>query len=188
MNSIFDNKFSLGALAATFVLTLALAAPALAQQAQPSNPANNFPIAVVDVGRVFKDSKQGQSIDQQLRKEGQEMEKKMQAKDQELKKAYEELITQAQSGKTTKEALETKEKDLQKKIQAFQAERAKAIEDMNKKAEDTLKPLQDKTEKAIQSLAKEKRFVVVLNSAGVVYAPDSIDITNLVIQEVDKAR
>lgn len=186
MKNIFVKTLNSGLIVAALLVMLALASPAMAQQNQDKQPAK-FPIAVVDVGKVFKDSKQGQAIDQKLRKDGQEIEKQMQEKDAKLKKDYEALIKDAQSGKTTREELETKEKALQKKIQEFQVERAQSIEKMNKQAEDTLKPLQDKTEKAIEALAKEKSFVVVLNSAGVVYAPNSIDITSLVIAEIDKA-
>lgn len=182
MKNIFIKSLNLGAVLAALLFMVTLAAPAQAQQGGKAT----FPIAVVDVGKVFKDSKEGQAIDKKLRDEGQALEKTMQKKDNDLKKAYEDLIQQAQSGNTTKEALENKEKELQKRIQAFQVERAKAIEDMNKKAEETLKPLQDKTEKAIKTLANDTGFVVVLNSAGVVYAPDSIDITDKVIQEIDK--
>ena len=187
MNKFLDKPLKAGMIAAILLLVVTLASPVMAQQNQAAKQPN-FPIAVVDVGRVFRESKQGQAIDQQLRKEGQELEKQMQAKDADLKKAYEALIKDAQSGKTTREALEAKEKELQKKIQDFQAERAKSMDDMNRKAEDTLKPLQDKTEKAIEGLAKSNGFVVVLNSAGVVYAPNSIDITTRVIEEVDKAK
>lgn len=187
MKNTIAGTLKSGLIVSVLLVMLSLSSTVMAQQNQDKQAAK-FPIAVVDVGRVFKDSKQGQAIDQQLRKDGQAMETKMQEKDAKLKKDYEDLIKDAQSGKTTREALETKEKALQKKIQEFQAERAKAIEDMNKKAEDTLKPLQDKTEKAIEALAREKSFVVVLNSAGVVYAPNSIDITNLVIAEIDKGR
>lgn len=187
MKKFLEKPIKAGLLAVTLLLVFALASPAVAQQNQAAKQPN-FPIAVVDVGRVFRESKQGQAIDQQLRKEGQDLEKTMQAKDAELKKAYEALIKDAQSGKTTREALETKEKALQKQIQDFQAERAKAMDAMNRKAEDTLKPLQDKTETAIEALAKSNGFVVVLNSAGVVYAPNSIDITTRVIEEVDKAK
>ncbi len=166
---------------ALVMVMLGLAVPAEAQQGQ-----GQFPIAVVDVNRVFRDSKPGQAIDKTLKDQGAKLEKDMKAKDDELKKVYDALIKEAQSGKATKEALEKKEKDLQARIQAFQTERAKAIDDMNASAEKALKPLQDKTEKAINELAKAKNFVIVLNNAGVVYAPDSIDITNDVIAAVNK--
>lgn len=170
------------AMAAALVLGLSFSAPARAQQ---NNQKGTFPIAVVDVGKVFKDSKKGQAIDQELRADGQAIEKRMAEKDNELKKSYEELIKKAQSGTIKKDELEKEEKALQKKIQDFQTERNKAFEEMNKKTEDKLKPLQTTTEKAIDALAKEKGFFVVLNSAGVVYAPDSIDITADVIKAVD---
>lgn len=163
------------------LLIVGLPVPAEAQQGS-----GTFPIAVVDVNRVFRDSTQGKNIDQKLKDQGSKLEKDMQAKDAELKKLYDNLITEAQSGKSSKEALEKKEKDLQKRLQDFQTQRTKAIEDMNASAEASLKPLQTKTEKAIEALAKEKGFVLVINSGAVVYAPSSIDITDDIIKAVDK--
>lgn len=152
----------------------------------PAEAQGQFPIAVVDVNRVFRDSKQGKAIDKKLKEQGTALEKKMQAKDTELKGLYDKLIQKAQSGNATKEALEKEERDLQAKLQAFQTERSTAIEKMNSDAETALKPLQTKTEQAIEALATEKKFVMVINSGAVVYAPNSIDITNDIIKAVDK--
>lgn len=147
-----------------------------------------FPIAVVDVNRVFRDSKQGKSIDTKLKEQGTKLEKDMKTKDDALKKIYDDLIAEAQGGKSDRATLERKEKELQQKLQAFQDERSKAIEKMNSDAESSLKPLQAKTENAIEALAKEKNFVMVINSGAVVYAPNSIDITNDVIRAVDSGK
>lgn len=167
------------------VVFLALIAVGLPIPAE-AQAQGQFPIAVVDVNRVFRDSKQGKDIDKKLKDQGTKLEKDMKTKDDALKKIYDDLIAEAQGGKSSREALEAKEKDLQKRLQAFQDERSKAIEKMNSDAEAALKPLQTKTEKAIEALAKEKNFVMVINSGAVVYAPNSIDITNDVIKAVDK--
>ncbi|MDR0881401.1 MAG: OmpH family outer membrane protein [Candidatus Adiutrix sp.] len=172
-------QVKIGLLAALALVVLSLPVMAEAQQGQ-------FPIAVVDVNRVFRDSKAGQKIDKGLKDKGVQMEKDMKAKDGNLKKMYEDLIKEAQSGKSTKEVLEKKESDLKAKIDAFQKERSDAIEKMNRDADSAIKPLQTKTEQAIEKLAKDKGYVVVLNSQGVVYSPNSIDITQDVIAAVDK--
>ena len=161
------------------VVMAAVSVPAEAQQSQ-------FPIAVVDVNRVFKDSKQGKAIDKNLKDKGTKLEKEMQAKETELNTMATSIEQDARSGKLTQEAFEKKRNDFQTKAQAFQTQRSKAFEDMNKATEDALKPLQTKTEKAITDIAKTKGYVVVLNSMGVVYAPDAIDITAEVIKAVDK--
>lgn len=166
------------------VVFLALVVPGLPVTAEAQQ--GQFPIAVVDINRVFRDSKQGKEIDQKLKDQGTRLEKEMETKDAELKKLYDSLIKEAQSGKSTKEALEKKEQDLQKRLQDFQTQRSESIDKMNASAETALKPLQTKTENAITALAKEKGFVLVVNSGAVVYAPDSIDITNDVIKAVDK--
>ncbi len=172
-------------------LGLALALALVAAVALPAGPAQaqgqgQFPIAVVDLSKVLRDSKSGKGIDKNLKDKSTKLEKDMQTKDNELKKLYEDLVKEAQSGKSSKEALEKKERDLQNKIQAFQTQRAKSYEDMSKSAESALKPLQTKTEKAIEQIAKSNGYVVVLNSASVVYSPNSIDITADVVKAVDK--
>jgi len=168
-------------------LTLALAlVAALILPVMPAQAQGQFPIAVVDLSRVLRDSKSGKTIDKTLKDKSTKLEKDMQTKDNELKKQYEDLLKEAQAGKSTREAMEKKQRDFENKVQAFQTQRNKSYEDMSKTAESSLKPLQTKTEKAIEQIAKSKGYVVVLNSAAVVYAPNSIDITEEVIRTVDK--
>jgi Outer membrane protein len=171
---------------AMIVAGLPIQAQAQGQNQAQAQAPKQFPIAVVDVNRVFRDSKQGQAIDKKLKADGSKLETDMKSKDDALKKIYDALIADAQAGRGTREALEAREKELQTKLQAFQEERSKAIDKMNSDAEAALKPLQAKTEKAIEDLAQQKNFVMVINSGAVVYAPNSIDITSDIIAAVDK--
>lgn len=80
-------------------------------------------------------------------------------------------------------AQEIKTRD--QEVRDLQRKRFAADGDLDKKRAELLKPIQDRVYSAIERIAKEKGYTLVLDKAGsatVLYASEKIDITNEVLQ------
>ncbi|MBQ9547412.1 MAG: OmpH family outer membrane protein [Bacteroidales bacterium] len=80
-------------------------------------------------------------------------------------------------------AQEIKTRD--QEVRDLQRKRFAADGDLDKKRAELLKPIQDRVYSAIERIAKEKGFTLVLDKAGsatVLFASEKIDITNDVLQ------
>ena len=86
-----------------------------------------------------------------------------------------ETVTDAMNQERAKEI-----QDMEKRIQDY---RQTAQKELNKKEEDLMKPLMDKTKLAIEKVGKEKGYQYILNSAGLLLA-DGPDLTPDVKKEL----
>lgn len=79
----------------------------------------------------------------------------------------------------------TKERDVQNIKVEFQRKQRELREDINLRKNEELGSLQDRINKAVQSVAKSENYDLVMYS-GVAYAADKIDITDKVLKLLGK--
>ena len=126
----------------------------------------------------------------QTAESGKKLEKEFSPRSQELDrmaKQIKDLETSLdKDGLTITEAdRRSKERDVQNIKTEFQRKQRELREDINLRKNEELGSLQDRINKAVQSVAKAENYDLVMYS-GVAYAADKIDITDKVLKLLGK--
>jgi outer membrane protein len=126
----------------------------------------------------------------QTAESGKKLEKEFSPRSQELDrmaKQIKDLETALdKDGLTITEAdRRSKERDVQNIKTEFQRKQRELREDINLRKNEELGSLQDRINKAVQSVAKAENYDLVMYS-GVAYAADKIDITDKVLKLLGK--
>lgn len=129
-------------------------------------------IGFVNVGRLLEKAPQAEAAKKELEREFSGRDKKLVAEQKEIKALEERL---AKSGEITKE----QERDLMNRKREAKRAQDEFREDFNLRRNEELVQLQKEIFEAIQSLAKEESFDLLLTD-GVVYAAEHIDVTGKV--------
>ena len=143
-------------------------------------------IGVVDMRKVLSTSATGQKVQDAI-------EKKQRALQAELKKDEDALVALQKEGEkknaTWSEAVK-KEKaaEFQKKLRDFNVKREKAGAELNRLRDEQLKPLHAKVMEAARKVAKDEDYDFILPREALIVAPDSSDISDLVVSEVNKMK
>jgi outer membrane protein len=145
-------------------------------------------VGIVDLSRCIKESNEGKRIAESLLKE-------KAARDERYNKAYNELATlkkeiEKQSLMLSTSAKEAKEAEYEKKTRAL----TYLDEDLTEEAQTSntnansnfLKTVNE----VIQSMAKQQSFDLILekSSSGILFTSDALDVTDLLIKELNKAK
>lgn len=163
------------ALVAAAVLAITAVAPLVAQQ-QPA-----VRIGVVDNDRVFEESQPGQSAQQQIEDAYSQWQTRVQQAEQELQ--------QFQNQATTATGVQAQ--DLQARIEEKQVEiqrlRSDANRELGRVRDQVLAELEAELTPAVEALAQEEGYTVVLNtqSPGLLYYDSAIDITDALITRLN---
>ena len=162
-----------------FGLALALFVPALPAAAE-------FKLAVVDQRRALLSSEGGKVAEKTLSELEDKKKKELEPRSAHCKKLQEDV--EAQRFVLSEEAIQERmiefqscQRDLERDFQGAKDELAV----QNRKL---LAPLAKKLEEAVKEIGKSKGFDLVLDRStpGVIYATDSLDITELVIKRLNE--
>ncbi|RZS93552.1 OmpH family outer membrane protein [Aquimarina brevivitae] len=116
---------------------------------------------------------------EELQNNGKKMVQEFQKKQKELEKKVKLASTSSEEQQRLYEDLE---KD-QKEILAYEKE----IQVLAKQKEaELLIPVQEKLNKAVQSVCKEKNYLLIVNASALLYADESLDVTALVIDKLNQ--
>ena len=163
----------------TLGLALATFLPALASSA-------DFKLAVVDQRRALLSSEGGKAAESTLSQLEDKKKKELEPRSGKCKKMQEEI--EAQRFVLSDDAIQERmiefqscQRDLERDFQAAKDE----IAVQNRKL---LAPLAKKLEEAVKEIGKSKGFDLVLDRStpGVLYAPESLDITDLVVKRLNE--
>jgi len=144
-------------------------------------------IAFFDLEKVLSTSQWGKSVQEKLKKEESQIRSQLQAKQEELSKMRDEIQSQSK-GKMSEEAKKQKMKEFEEKRQEgekFLFESNKKLQDMS---EQLMKPLIDKILEIVKDIAKKEKYDIVIEArrGGIIYGDDKYDLTQKIIQELDK--
>jgi outer membrane protein len=160
----------------------AVAATAWAQQAPKAAEAPKFPVGVIDVDLLVRDSAAGKEAMVRLKK----MQDDKVAQRKKLADELEGLQKQLATQRTT--LTDTKISDLQKEIEDKSVALKRFDDDTQQALQDAQKTELNNLEKQImpiiQDVGREMKLELIFNKyqSGLVYADDSIDITDLVLK------
>ncbi|HEX9944985.1 MAG TPA: OmpH family outer membrane protein [Thermoanaerobaculia bacterium] len=173
-------------LAAAGLLTFALAAPAVAQQAAPA-PAGPVKIAVIDTEKILLSSQAGKKALADLKKLQEQKENELRAKAQELK----DLQSKITEGRLSlaQDKLADLSKQYEEKEIALRRQQDDATRELNKKRDEMLASIDQRVMPVINQAGKDLGYTLIFRKfeSGLIYADDAVDITNVIIQRLDAA-
>lgn len=162
-----------------FGLALSLLLPAL-------DAAADFKLAVLDQRRAVVSSNQGKEAEKTLAQLQEKKKKELEPRGQRCKKMQEDL--EGQRFVLSEDALQEKaiefqscQRDLERDVQA-------ARDEIAVQERKLLAPIAKKLEAAVNAIGKDKGFDLVVDRStpGVLYATDSLDITDIIIQKLNE--
>lgn len=153
-------------------------------QAQAQNPNVPLNIAVVDFDKVSMTATAPKSITEQVKAIRQKYHAQIQAEEAELRKANQSLaqkqsLLSSDAFKAERRKFEQEVLAVQKKVQQKNINLQNAQKDAKRKVNEALRDV-------ILEIAKKNNFTMVLRRDQTVVVADDLDITNNVIEALDK--
>ncbi len=161
---------------------LRLAALALALASAPAARAEQK-LGYVDFQRAIKEVEEGKATGAALKKEADEKQRQLNARMDELRRLQEDFQKQAQI--LTPEARAAKAAEVERKTMETQETYMKLQQELSAKERDAMRPLADRLTAVAKEIAETDGFTMIFDreSAGLVYAPASLDLTNELIRK-----
>jgi outer membrane protein len=144
-------------------------------------------IGFVDMKNVIAKSESGSKAMEQLKTQFKDMKDNLDAQKKSLDALKDEL--QKQSMMLSQEAKQDKEAQYKRKVRDFQ-DMGQNYQRKLQQAEQTLsKPIIDKLLQVVQDYGKKNGFTAIFDkqASGLVFHQDSVDVTNAIIAELNKA-
>jgi len=141
--------------------------------------------AYVDMQRALGDIEEGKAAKARLKKQFDDKQKQLDQKQEELKRDNANLESLAREGVLSQDKLQEKKVELEKKLmevtQYWQASQKELSEEERRLTQEIF----GKMAGIIQGIAESDGFTFVLdkNESGLLYAPDSLDITSELVRK-----
>lgn len=163
------------------LLVAAIALPGLAQSSAPTR------VAVINVQRVLLESNQGKVAREKLEKVALQKQEKAQAMRTEIENLEKEISTKRLS--LSQDKLEEMTKAYDEKKISLQRFAQDADRELKTEEQKTLIELEKSIRPVIDQIGKEMGFALIFNKleAGLVYASDAVEITDMVIKRYNDA-
>lgn len=147
-----------------------------------SSAADAVKIGVVDFQKILEVSSSGKTAQAEINKQGKQMESDLKDKGAEIEELEKKL--ERESPVMSKDVREEKQRDMRIKIGDFKALQQKYMEDFKALENRIINRIQKEVVELVQEIGKKEGYTLIVEkrTGGVVYAPLSIDITDVVIQ------
>jgi len=145
--------------------------------------ANVAKIGVIDLQKILATSTSGKAIQAQLKSQKDKMESDLKKKGSEIEKISKRL--ERESMVMSKEMREEKEREQRIKINDFKTLQKKFRSDLQKLEGQLMNQLQKDIKGIVDAIGKKKGYLLIINKYNVIYSPDSIDITNDLIKQLN---
>lgn len=166
--------------AAALLLGVGALSFSLSAQAAEEKPS----ILVVDVQSIFEKSTAVVKVREQIDKKAEEFRKDSASKEDYFKKKFDEL--EKQKSVLAKDAFEKKNADLSKEF----ADAQKKVQDnrstLDKGYMDSMQQVETTLTDIVKEVATKKGVKVVLPKNQIIYSDDSLDVTNQVLEDLNK--
>ena len=167
-----------GSVKIAFALAIALA---FSQLARAADETKDLKIAVVDMQKSLQTVEAGKKAKTQLEKDFNTKKKMLQDEEGAIRKLTEEF--KKQSLVMNDEAKGKKQQEIQERIMKFQENTARSQSEIQQKESELTAPIVKNLRELIKEVASKKSATIVLdkNDANVLFALDSLDLTQEVI-------
>jgi outer membrane protein len=142
-------------------------------------------IGVIDTVRLMEEAPQAKAAQSKIETEFAPREQELVTLQKEIRKLEDRLsrdaavMSESESSKLEREIL-SKRRQLKRTQDEFR-------DDLNIRKNEVLSTLQRQMYEATVGLAKERNYDVILGGQGVVYSTDSVDITDMVLEKLNKS-
>jgi outer membrane protein len=140
-------------------------------------------IGVIDLQKILEASAAGKSIQAELKKEKDKMEANLKKKGAEIENIRKRL--ERESMVMGKEKREEKERESRIKINDFKSLQKKYRSDLQKLEGKLMQQLSDDINAIVNEMGKKEGYLIIINKLGVIYSPNSIDVTDKVIGKLN---
>ena len=143
-------------------------------------------IGVVDYQRVLDSSSAGKTAEAAVAKEHEKMQVKLKDMEKEVMELKEKLEREALV--MSKETREEQEREFRIKVNDLKTTEKKFVSDLKQKERELIAKIQEEVNKVVEELGKKDGYLLILErrECGAVYFPDSIDLTDKVIDTYNK--
>ena len=140
-------------------------------------------IGVIDLQKILATSAAGKHVQNELKKEKEKMEVVLQKKGAEIENIRKRL--ERESMVMGKEMREEKERESRIKINDFKTLQKKYRSDLQKLEGGLMNQLKSDIDEIVKAIGKKEGYLLIINKFGVIYSPNSIDITDKVIGKLN---
>jgi outer membrane protein len=140
-------------------------------------------IGVIDLQKILETSDAGKSIQNELKSQKEKMESDLKQKGAEIEAIGKRLEREAMV--MSKDMREEKEREQRIKINDFKTLQKKYRSELQRLEAELMNGLQDQLKNLVESIGKKEGYLMIINKLGVLYAPNSIDITDKIIQQLN---
>lgn len=140
-------------------------------------------IGVVNIPKVLNLSKAGKAAQEKMNEKVKEYQPGLTAQEDQLKKLEEDFKKQAPL--LSEEAKKEKYLHAQEQLMKYQQSREQVEKELGKMKNDAERQMGPQVVEIIKKIAKEEGFTAIIEGSAVIYADESVDITDRVIQLFD---
>ena len=137
-------------------------------------------IGVVDLQRVMETSNAGKAAQAQIKTQKDKMETDLKGKGAEIEQIRQRLEREAMV--MSKESREEKEREARIKLNDFKTLQKKFRNDLQQLEKKLVTELRDDTISLVDEIGKKEGYLLIITRVGVLYSPNSIDITDHLIK------
>jgi len=141
-------------------------------------------IGVIDFQKVLETSAAGKAIQAELKAKNEKMAVDLQKKGSEIEKISKRL--ERESMVMSKEMREEKEREQRIKVNDFKSLQKKYRAELQKRQVQLMQQLQTNVTDITKQIGKKEGYLLIMDKRGVIYAPNSVDLTDKVIQQLNK--
>ena len=141
-------------------------------------------IGIVDLQRVLETSSPGKSAQAEIKKQKENMEKDLQQKGAEIEQIRQRL--ERESMVMSKEMREEKEREARIKLNDFKTLQKRYRAELQALEKKLVTELREEVFVLVDEMGKKGGYLLIISKIGVLYSPNTIDITDKLIQQLNK--
>jgi outer membrane protein len=138
-------------------------------------------IGIVNFQRIFENSTAGKEVKVELTQKGSQMEADLKEKGSEIEALQERM--ERESLVMSKEMREEKEREFRIKVNDIKALKKKYENDLKEIQQRLVSRIKKDVFDIIQEVGKSEGYLLILENIGVLYSPNTLDITDTVIEK-----
>ena len=144
-------------------------------------------VGIVDLKKAVPSTTEGKKIKADLEAEFNKKKKELESQEDTLKKMRDEI--EKKKAVLSESALAKKQEDFNNEMVKYRDVVGKSQMDFQKKQQDLMTPIMQKMKKAIEQVAKEKGYSMILeDNSSILYSVSADDLTDEVIKAYDKMK
>jgi outer membrane protein len=147
------------------------------------NAADVAKIGVANLQRVLETSNQGKSAQEEIKKQKDQMELELKQKGGEIEELRKQL--ERESMVMSKEKREEKEREIRIKINDFKSLEKRYRAQLQNLEKKLVNALLKEVSSLVEEIGKKEGYLLIINNTGVLYSPNSIDITDQLIKQLN---